>query len=255
MIVNFNLLRSKLFLVGLVFLILNDQYFKLAHPNWITGKLSDFAGLFVFPIFLSAVSEKSIRLNYVLAALIFIIWKSPIVEPLITAGQAIGIPFHRTIDYSDFIALTILPFSYKYLSTIPLSGIINKKLSINAFALICFVCLTSTSLAPNFTGEINKTYKFRTSKSDLIMEIKKLNCELGTRLSDTGDSLYVLRNLIIENDSVIKNATFRIEDKGDHSVLSLHRIETFRSYPAFFTWGSKRRLRKVAERYFIEEIK
>ena len=255
MVRNPNPLRSKLFLVGLVVLVVNDHYLKLAYPNWFTGKLSDFAGLFVLPIFLSSVSEKPTRLNYIFTALIFIIWKSPVVEPLITAGKSIGIPFHRTVDYTDYIALAILPCSYRYLSTIPLSGVINKELPINAFAVICFVCLTSTSLAPNFAGEINKSYRFGASKSDLIMEITNLNCELDARLSDTGDSIYVLRNLIIENDSVIKNATFRIEDKADHSVLTLHRIETFRSYPAFFTWGSKRRLRKVAERYFIEEIK
>lgn len=255
MVRNPNLLRSKLFLLGLLVLVLNDHYFKLAYPTWFTGKISDFAGLFVLPILLSSISEKSITLNYFLTALIFIFWKSPIVEPFITAGNALGIPFHRTVDYTDFIALVILPFSYKYLATIPLSRVINKKLAINAFAVICFVCLTSTSLAPNFAGEINKSYKFNASKADLIMEIKDLNCGLDTDLSDTGDSLYVIRNLIIENDSIIKNATFWIEDKGDHSILTLRAIEAFRSYPAFFTWGARRKLRKVAEKYLIEEIK
>lgn len=252
---NPNLLRSKLFLLGLVVLVLNDHYFKLAYPNWFTGKISDFAGLFVLPLFLSALSKKSTTLNYVLTALIFILWKSPIIEPFITAGNAIGIPFHRTVDYSDFIALTILPFSYKYLSTIPSSGAINKKWAINPLAVICFVCLTSTSLAPNFGGEINKSYKLNASKSNLIKEINGLNCDLYTGLSDTGDSIYVIRNLIIENDSVIKRATFWIEDEGDHSVLTLRVIEAFRSYPALSTWGQKRELRKVAEKYLIEEIK
>lgn len=255
MVGNPNLLRSRLFLLGIVVLVLNDHYLKLAYPNWLTGKISDFAGLFVLPIFLSALFERATALNYVLTALMFTLWKSPITEPLLTAGNAIGIPFHRTVDYSDFVALTILPFSYKYLTTIPTSAASGRSFGINAFAAICFVCLTSTSLAPNFSGEINKSYKFKISKSDLIEEISRLNCDLSKEPSDTGDSLYVISNLIIENDSIIKRATFDIEDKGDQSILTLRAIEAFHSYPALFTWGQKRELRKVAEKYLIEEIK
>lgn len=255
MVRNPNPLRSKLFLLGLVVLVLNDHYFKLAYPNWFTGKVSDFAGLFVLPIFLSAVSEKSIGLNYLFTALVFIVWKTPLVEPLIIAGKGIGIPLHRTVDYTDLIALTILPFSYKYLATIPLSGVIKKKLAINSFAVICFISLTSTSMAPNFAGEINKKYKIKASRSNLIKEIKELNCELKTALSDTGDSLYVLRNLVVEDDTLIRRATFWIEDKRDHSVLTLRDIVTFHSYSTFTAWGARRRLRKVAEKHFIEEIK
>ncbi|HYG19874.1 MAG TPA: hypothetical protein VD816_13140 [Ohtaekwangia sp.] len=131
----------------------------------------------------------------------------------------------------------------------------NKKPAINIFAMVCFICLTSTTLAPNFAGEINKSYKFKISKANLLREIEELNGELTTELSDRGDSLYVLRNLIVENDSIIKKVTFRIEDKNDHSVLTLKGIETFRSYPAFLSWGAKRRLQRVGEKYLIEEIK
>lgn len=255
MVGNPNLLRSRLFLLGIVVLVLNDHYLKLAYPNWLTGKISDFAGLFVLPIFLSALFERATALNYVLTALMFTLWKSPITEPLLTAGNAIGIPFHRTVDYSDLIALTILPFSYKYLATISPSGATNRTLATNALAVVCFVCLTATSVAPNFGAEINKSYEFKASKSDLINEINQLNCEFYTELSDTGDSLYVIKNLVIENDSIIKRATFWIEHNGDQSVLTLRAIETFHSYPAFFTWGQRRQLRKVAEKYLIKEIR
>lgn len=255
MVRNPNLLRSKLFLVGLVVLVLNDHYFKSACPNWFTGKVSDFAGLFILPIFLTSLSDKSIRFNYLLTALIFTIWKSPLVEPLITMGNQIGIPLHRTVDFTDLIALAVLPLSYSYLRTISLSGGLNKKLAINSFAVLCFISLTSTSLAPNFTGNINKSYKFRLSKSELLREIRELNCELETEISNTGDSLYVLRNLVFENDSIIKVTRFQITEKDDHSVLYITEISTFRSYPAFFTWGARTRLRKVVEKYLIEEIK
>lgn len=46
-------------LSAVALLILNDHYLKSAHPSWLTGKLSDFAGLFFFPIFLCALFNLS----------------------------------------------------------------------------------------------------------------------------------------------------------------------------------------------------
>lgn len=41
-------------LSAVVLLGLNDHYLKYQYPGFITGKLSDFLGLFYFPLFLSA---------------------------------------------------------------------------------------------------------------------------------------------------------------------------------------------------------
>lgn len=37
--------------------LLNDHVLKLVYPGWLTGKLSDAAGLIVFPVFISALLE------------------------------------------------------------------------------------------------------------------------------------------------------------------------------------------------------
>ena len=44
-------IKDPLFLVGLGILLLNDFYLKYAFSNAFTGKLSDVAGLFIFPFF------------------------------------------------------------------------------------------------------------------------------------------------------------------------------------------------------------
>ncbi len=44
-------------LAALAVLILNDHWWKRAHPSAITGKLSDVAGLIFFPILLEALAE------------------------------------------------------------------------------------------------------------------------------------------------------------------------------------------------------
>ncbi|MFA6032867.1 MAG: hypothetical protein WC889_08220 [Myxococcota bacterium] len=38
-------------------LAVNDHYLKIHHPSWITGKLSDFAGMVFFPILLTATAS------------------------------------------------------------------------------------------------------------------------------------------------------------------------------------------------------
>lgn len=250
-----HLLQSRLFLMGLVVLVLNDHYFKSAYPSWLTGKVSDLAGLFILPVFLSAISGRSVALNCFLSALVFIIWKSPLVEPLITAGNVLGIPFHRTVDFTDLVALAILPFSYWYITTITSTKLIDKKLVINVLALISFIGLTATTMPGMFGVDMKKSYRLKRSGPELLKEIEKLNCELEPEVLDAGDTVYVLSNLVIEGDSIIRTARFRIKEKKDGAVLTLLYVHTFRSYPGFFTWASKRRVKKVAQEYLIDEIK
>jgi hypothetical protein len=42
---------------ALVVLVLNDHWWKRAHPSFVTGKLSDIAGLIFFPLLLQAIVE------------------------------------------------------------------------------------------------------------------------------------------------------------------------------------------------------
>ncbi len=46
-------------IAAIVLLLLNDHWFKHAWPSPLTGKLSDFAGLIFFPLFLHAIYELS----------------------------------------------------------------------------------------------------------------------------------------------------------------------------------------------------
>jgi hypothetical protein len=44
-------------MLAVLLLVLNDHWWKTAYPSWVTGKLSDFAGLVFFPLLLQAVVE------------------------------------------------------------------------------------------------------------------------------------------------------------------------------------------------------
>lgn len=111
-------LFSRGFLIGLFLLLLNDLYLKETYHNWTTGKLSDFAGLFVFPIFLGSINSKRPLLNYYFTFLFFVFWKSGLSTTSIAfVNDTIGTSFSRVIDYTDLLALLILPLSYRYYIT------------------------------------------------------------------------------------------------------------------------------------------
>lgn len=109
-------LLNYLFLSGILLLVVNDHYLKWTYSNWLTGKISDFAGLLVLPFFLSYLFPKRILPNVVGTGLFFIFWKSPFSQGAIEVYNEIApIQIVRTVDYSDLTALVILPFSYFFI--------------------------------------------------------------------------------------------------------------------------------------------
>ena len=56
---NTNKIGNPVFIISVLILITNDFYLKAAFHNDLTGKLSDFAGLFAFPFLFSALLYKN----------------------------------------------------------------------------------------------------------------------------------------------------------------------------------------------------
>lgn len=105
------ILVSPLFLFFLVVLIVNDFFLKSAFHNMITGKLSDFSGLFIFPIFWSAIFPKQKLWIFISTAVLFAFWKSEyssLIIQLVKPYFSIG----RTVDLSDLIALPMILFAW-----------------------------------------------------------------------------------------------------------------------------------------------
>ncbi|GAA3758946.1 hypothetical protein [Flavobacterium ginsengiterrae] len=108
MIKEWNRLASPVFLVSLVILLLNDLIFKTVFHNYITGKLSDFAGLLAFPFFWSVLFPKRVKEIHIAVVLFFIFWKSPYSEVFV---NFFGL--YRVIDFSDYIALVSVFISFQ----------------------------------------------------------------------------------------------------------------------------------------------
>jgi hypothetical protein len=112
------LLLHPLFLAALVTLLLNDWVFKSAWPGLLTGKLSDFAGLIVAPVFICAVlglrSRRGVWVVHGGVGLVFAFLQLVPVEvwhPFV-AGV---VPRPRLwADPTDLIALAALPWSARF---------------------------------------------------------------------------------------------------------------------------------------------
>ncbi len=105
---------NYIFLAGLLLLALNDHFLKEAYGNWLTGKLSDFSGILIFPLFLAYVFNTRSRGVIVATVLLFTYWKSPLSQGLIDGVNAIGlIHYRRVVDYSDLLAFIMLPLSWR----------------------------------------------------------------------------------------------------------------------------------------------
>ena len=114
---NSTLVLNWIFIPGLLLLVINDHYLKSEFPNWMTGKISDFAGLLIFPMFLQFLFPRLRRFSVLLTGLLFVFFKLPVSDAAIAVYDKIAIiPITRTVDYSDLIALSILPLS-DYLCT------------------------------------------------------------------------------------------------------------------------------------------
>ena len=107
-----DLLLSPAFIAALAVLVANDFVLKQAYPGLVTGKLSDFAGLFAVAIVAFALRPNATRISCIAITAAFAWLKSPLSQPALDAWNG-AIPYHlgRVVDGTDLIALISLPFA------------------------------------------------------------------------------------------------------------------------------------------------
>lgn len=162
MSVNLKRLTTLPFLICLFLLLLNDFYLKAVFHNAFTGKLSDLCGLFIFPIFWSALFPNRKQAVYILTALFFIYWKSSYSDPFIHLFSEYLFTVQRTVDLSDLFALIVLPLSWYSQSLPQKRTYFNPELT----ALIVFFsfCATSKPRPPSIYFEQPQYVLFQSPK-------------------------------------------------------------------------------------------
>jgi hypothetical protein len=147
-------LTSPAFVLAVALLLLNDWVLKAAVGNWLTGKLSDLAGLFAFSLFWAALVPRRRGAVFVLTAVGFVLWKSPASEAPLAAWNALPLwPLARVVDYTDWVALAALVPAYRLARRDGQGRSIGpprvaRRVAAVASAGIAIAAFTATSIAP-----------------------------------------------------------------------------------------------------------
>jgi hypothetical protein len=210
---KFNELKSIWFIIALCILLINDFFLKELYSNWFTGKLSDFTGLFVFVIFWSVIFPKYKKAIFFITPIVFVFWKSHYSQFFINFWNSLEIlKIYRVIDYTDLIALIILPLAYNhkyYISKkykFKINPIIPLALSVFAFIATskaksntffedgeCVYHIKHYSRESFFNElrgvglEVSSTKYHNTKYDDEHTEIQNLNDSIGTLVLSVGD--------------------------------------------------------------------
>jgi hypothetical protein len=141
---RFDLLRSPLLLLAVGVLLLNDFVLKAAFHNWITGKLSDVAGLAAVTIFCCALWPRHVWTIGAGITAFFVYWKSPYASDAIEAANTV-LPFAigRTVDTSDLLALPVVWLVCGNAHRLPL--VETGRIGVWLTACVCLFAFTATS--------------------------------------------------------------------------------------------------------------
>ena len=200
-----DILSRPLFILALGLLLLNDFYLKYEFSNFLTGKLSDIAGLFLFPYFLSSILIKWTKSIYIGTAVLFIFWKSPYSQEIIDLARTLEIGFNRVIDYTDLFALIILPFSFSYFQKqLSTERKISKYLTV-PLGIISLFAIGATTL-PREKVDLNLTmneeFEIKMSKADIINSIQAGHGYSDTLEKNLTDSIFYLYFEIVDENRV-----------------------------------------------------
>lgn len=151
---------TPLFVAALFLLLLNDHVLKYSFPGWLTGKLSDFAGLFVFVSFFYAwFPQRTTFINYS-TIIVFIFWKSPYSQMSIDYWNSLNIlVVERVVDYIDLLALTTLPVAKTHFTNS--DGYHPKQILALPIALLSVIAILGTSVPRTFLA---RQVQFNTSQ-------------------------------------------------------------------------------------------
>lgn len=223
-----DILSRPLFILAVGLLLLNDFYLKYEFSNFVTGKISDVAGLFLFPYFLSSFRTKHAKAIYIGTAALFVFWKSPLSQELINLAQTIGIGFNRVVDYTDIFALFILTLSFCYFQRqISTERKISKylKIPIGILSLFAIWATTLPREKVDLNLTVNTEYELKISKAEFFKLIEPGHGYSDTLEKNLSDSLFYL-HFDISNGRIDVTAVATITAIDSKTTrVNLDRIE------------------------------
>ncbi|MBE7171504.1 MAG: hypothetical protein INR73_12990 [Williamsia sp.] len=183
-----NKLGHPVFLISVLTLILNDWWWKSRFHNNLTGKLSDFAGLFAFPFLLSALWPRKSKEVHLITSLLFLWWKTLFSQPFISLFNQWGVPIQRTVDLTDNLAqvsILLSFFIFNQQTAVKLKPVLQQVL-----VVVSCLAFMATTLPPRVNRkyvDVNKEYQFDFSKRELVSRLNMVQLkEIGSLNDQSG---------------------------------------------------------------------
>ncbi len=183
-------LASPTFIAALALLVVNDAALKPLLHNALTGKLSDFAGVFALTLFAATLCPRRARLAGVLIAAAFTLWKTSYAEPLIEWLNVVSpFPLGRTVDLTDLAALPMVPLAVwaaPRLAPLPLPRALQLLLVV--VALVAFTATSRARYLARDTMDVTQVVAVDEtvlqSFFDEIASERRLRCDVCVPLSE-----------------------------------------------------------------------
>lgn len=181
---NKNLILNPIFLTGLMVLVINDHWLKMRYPGVLTGKLSDFAGVLIFALFLAYVCPRWAKAMPLVTGLWFIFWKSPASTTFIDWYNTWApIRITRIVDYSDLVALVmLLPAGYIIRRTeSPSEPFVNRRTVAALLIIPCTLAFMATSPPKRYLHnnhvdgdiDINASFTIKMTPEQVLQAMEK----------------------------------------------------------------------------------
>lgn len=213
------------FVASVLVMVINDAWLKSAYPGILTGKLSDLAGIATVGLLLLMAQPERSRLIQASLALAFAWWKSPLSQPAIDAVNAV-FPFAigRTVDYSDLLALLILPLCARVTANPDAFQV--PGLNVRRVLLAPIVALTMFGLMATSMVRMQQDFQIRRTTSsesldrqavaDVIARVARAHGLECLRCEDPANSAsYTAGNLFLEYSFPEDRAvSFKVETHG-----------------------------------------
>lgn len=270
-------LTHPFFISSVLLLIINDWFLKVAFRNAFTGKISDFAGLFAFPFFLSALLPQWKKSLHILTAVLFIFWKTELSQPYINLLNTIHIHVSRTIDFSDNIALLSIVISYQIF--IRKNEYNAKPFLTRAITVITCLAFMATSMPKGEKRkfvDINNEYQFNFSKRELVSrlnavqlkEIHQLNKLSGAIDFDSETNVFHYDGkkdtlaLILDYEKITETDTIRYKTSyveimisGNDKNSALKLVSIYQFIPAYKKKDFKEKAIHQFEKWVVKKIR
>ena len=219
-----HLLLSPGFILCLTALILNDHIAKAVFHNWLTGKISDVAGLFAFALFWCAVAPRWKRSIFVAILACFMVWKTELSDPIIHLfNRSSMLAFDRVVDYSDLLALSVLPLAFWY-ERRPVRPLFSEAMPLGVAVLSVFAFMATSRMHVIEYEDPLPTYIFSRNAWETLTAINEHfdpDPLLSFSLLDALSSQKAATTTIRFKDSCLYNARIIVKSRGDGSEISL----------------------------------